>query len=74
MTTNDVKKAMKLLGGVEIYGHSSSDEVNFVHIPECGVYVEEDPEIEFEEEHVPDCDYIVKKDPYLSMEKGINPL
>lgn len=65
LTTNDVKKAMKLLGGLELYGHNSNDDVNFIHVPKSDVFIEEDPEFDILHDALSDNNYTHKGDPYI---------
>lgn len=65
LTTSDVKKAMKLLGGVDIYGHNSKDEVNYLHIPKADVYIEEDAEMDILHDALSDNNYTQKEAPYI---------
>ncbi|KAF6214610.1 hypothetical protein GE061_009353 [Apolygus lucorum] len=69
LTTNDVKKAMKLLGGCEIFGQDSKQPGEFVHIPglpgEMDLFVEKDTVIDVVETSLEEVTYKQRPEPYI---------
>ncbi|BES88871.1 TAF6-like RNA polymerase II, p300 CBP-associated factor (PCAF)-associated factor [Nesidiocoris tenuis] len=65
LTNDDVDKAMKLLGGCEIFGHDTKEPSSFIQIPELDLYVEEDEEIDVVEAALEESIYEQRPEPYI---------
>ncbi|XP_014256675.1 TAF6-like RNA polymerase II p300/CBP-associated factor-associated factor 65 kDa subunit 6L isoform X1 [Cimex lectularius] len=65
LTTHDVDKAIKLLGGVQLYGHHNAGETSYTLDTKKNVFVENDEEIDVYEESLQQFRAFHRGEPYI---------